>query len=119
MELLNDHVYSVRHVEKWLSEFAGLERGSRQWNRVLNTGEQIVLNADAVFFERVSNTHYRAHRANANEVAEIMSILDKATVSRTERLGVTFMAGVAIVLVVGGAIGLTVTLVRHFILNSY
>ncbi|MGF6440284.1 hypothetical protein [Paraburkholderia youngii] len=119
MELLNDHVYSVRHVEQWLSECAGLEMGSRKWNKVLNTGDQIVLNADAVSFERVSDTHYRAHRANANEVAEIMSILDKATFSRAERLGVAVMAVVAAVLVVGGAIGLTVTLVRHFILQSY
>lgn len=119
MELQNDHVYSARQVEQWLSEYAGLERGSRKWNKVINTGEQIVLNADAFFFERVSDTHYRAHRANANEVAEIMSVLDKATFSRTERLQVTVMAGIAIVFVVGGAIWLTVTLVRHFILHSY
>lgn len=119
MELLNDHVYSARHVEQWLTECAGLERGSSKWNKVLNTGDQIVLNDDAVFFERVSDTHYRAHRANADEVAEIMSILNKATVSRMERFQVACMTGAAIVLIVGGALGVTVTLIRYFILNNY
>jgi len=119
MEILNGHVYSVRHVEQWLAECAGINRGSRKWKAVLKTGGEIVLNDDAVFFERVSDTHFRAHRANAKKVAEIKSILDKATSNRAERWTMRFMSSVAVVFVVGGAFGLAVTLVRHFILHNY
>lgn len=118
MELLNDHVYSARYVEQWLTECAGLARGTRKWNKVLNTGDQIVLNNDAVFFERVSDTHFRAHRANAKQVAEIMSILDKAMFTRAERWQMKFLAAAAILLCLGSVIGIAVTLFRHFVLHT-
>ncbi|WP_045762262.1 hypothetical protein [Xanthomonas albilineans] len=120
MELLNNHVYSASYVEKWLSESAGLERGSRKWNKMLNnTGEPIVVNDDEFFFQRVSETHYRAHRANDKKAGEIRSILEEATRHGLIRNSFRrWLRDIAIVVAIAGALGI-VTLVLAFILNKH
>jgi hypothetical protein len=119
MDLLNDRVYTTQHIEQWLVEQAGVTRGSRTWNQSLKNAGQTVVGDDTYFFERVSDTHYRVHRANAADVGEVIAILDQATSSRGERFQMIAMASVAVILCAFGLIGMTVSLVRHFILRSY
>ncbi|WP_045756633.1 hypothetical protein [Xanthomonas albilineans] len=116
MEILNNHVYLASYVEKWLSESAGLERGSRKWKKVLNRREPIVLNPDEFLFERVSETHYRAHRVNAKKAAELKSLLQEATWNSNGSK--SWVRSLAIVVAIAGTIGIA-ALVRDFVLNSH
>ncbi|MGF6996845.1 hypothetical protein [Paraburkholderia sp. GAS32] len=119
MDLLNDRVYPRQHIEQWLVEQANVTRGSRTWMQALKNAGETTLGGDTYLFERVSDTHYRVHRANAEDVGEVMAVLNQATSSRGERFQMIAMASVAVILCAFGLIGMTVSLVRHFILHSY
>jgi hypothetical protein len=88
MELLNDRVYPARDIEQWLSESADVARGTRAWKSVLKDAEPVsfVVGEDSYFFERVSDTHFRVHRANAKAIQEIHDILNVAGLHRQRRL---------------------------------
>ena len=78
MDLLNDRVYPKSDVEIWLSERAGMTRSARARKNVLRDATEVVVDGDAYFFEPVSETHCRVHRANASSVKEIHAILNNA-----------------------------------------
>ncbi|PNE59639.1 hypothetical protein A8H39_00375 [Paraburkholderia fungorum] len=119
MDLQNNRVYPTRDIENWLSESAGLTRGSRAWSQTLKAARQTLVDGEAYFFERVSDTHFRVHRADAEGVRNVMRILDEATATRSQRLWLIALACLSIILCLGGAIGLVTTLVRHFVLHAY
>jgi hypothetical protein len=79
MDLLNNRVYPTRDIERWLSDRAGVAPGTRAWKRALRDASEVVVDADTYFFEAVSETHYRVHRADAQSVKEIHAILRDAT----------------------------------------
>lgn len=117
MELLDGRVYSDRYVEQWLGEVAGIAPGTKVVRQTLHDAKMLTVGDDVVFFERVSDTHCRAHRGNAKEVKEILAILDKATNSRGARIMGWFLGGAGVILGGAGVVGIVVTLVRHFILH--
>lgn len=118
MDLQNNRVYPTREIERWLSECAGLSRNSKAWNQALKAVRQTVVENDVYFFERVSDSHYRVHRADAEGVQNVSRILNRATSSRGLRLRLIALTGLSIILCVAGAVGLVSTLVRHFVLHT-
>ncbi|MBR8189122.1 hypothetical protein [Burkholderia vietnamiensis] len=83
MELNNDRQYPVRDVEEWLADYAGLRPGTSQWKKVLRGAADVTVGDDVFLFQRVSDAHYRVHRANAEQVKQVFGILDEATAART------------------------------------
>jgi len=104
LELSNNRVYSARDIEKWLTDCVGVRRGTKRWKKALNDASETVLGEDTYFFERVSETHYRVHRANAEEVKQIHTILDEAVgvkkMYRNVRIGYFLWAFMLLILVV-------------------
>ncbi len=114
MDLQNDRVYPTRDIETWLSVCAGLRRGSRAWNQALKAARQTVFEKDVYFFERISDTHYRVHRADAEGVQNIFRILNDATSSRSQGLQLIVLTSFCLILCAAGAIGLVSTLSAIF-----
>jgi len=77
-----------------------------------------VFEKDVYFFERISDTHYRVHRADAEGVQNIFRILNDATSSRSQGLQLIVLTSFCLILCAAGAIGLVSTLVRHFLLHA-
>lgn len=79
MDLMNDRVYPEQEVQRWLRECAGVQPGTRAWKALLRGNSDVTYGKDRYLFRRVSETHYRVVRANAEEVKEVVRILNEAS----------------------------------------